>query len=103
MFNNAELFRRRIRESLKRNREAFESEQLNRDALDQLLGLSEVQIRSILPAGAHLDVYANLVSVVKEATRANVDQAELRRAIEQLGELAVSIAKKVPQLAVLLS
>ena len=40
-----------------------------------------------------------LVTVVKEASRVNLAQADLRARIEELGEAAVAIARRVPGLA----
>ena len=42
-----------------------------------------------------------MISVVKEASRANIDQAELKATIRELGDVAIAIAKKVPSLAAL--
>ena len=41
--------------------------------------------------------------VVKEASRVNLEQAELVNRIKSLGDVAVSIAKKVPTLAAMLA
>lgn len=99
MSEDAELFRRRVRASLIRNRETFEKSSEYRKMLDGLLGLSEEEIRGVLPAGTPKDDYLNLISVVKEATRVNVNQAELKARIEYLGETSLALAMKVPQLA----
>lgn len=70
--------------------------------LKGLLGLSEEEIYSIAPGTTDLETYAVLVKVVEEASQNNHSQAELANNIKSLGKVAVSIAKKVPQLAVLL-
>lgn len=101
MSEDAELFRRRIKASLARNREAFENDSDYKLLLDSLLGLSEEEIAKVIPKGSSKDDYANLISVVKEATRLNVSQAELKRQIEVLGSTATALAKKVPRLATL--
>ena len=49
------------------------------------------------PDGTDLEVYAKLVSVVKEASRDNVAQAGLKATIMELGSVAVTIAKKGPE------
>lgn len=93
------LFRQRVRASLLRNREVFAADghiaQMHKD----LLGLSASQLHAILPRTTAEADYTNLISVVKEATRLNISQAELRGRIESLGEGAISIAKSVSSLA----
>jgi hypothetical protein len=91
-------FKRNLEASLKRNREAFEgrySEQLH-----ELLGVSEQDLARVSPnpETSKMD-YNNLISVVKEASRANVSQATLRSQIKSLGAGAVEIAKLVGGLA----
>lgn len=98
--NARTLFRRRVRESMKRADEAFRGEY--RDEINALLGLSRADIDQLRPGTTDLDAYDRLVEVVKEASRVNLEQAELARRIRELGELAVRIASKVPRLAAIL-
>ena len=93
-------FRRRVRTSFERADEAFRGQYA--EEIQGLLGLSEADIDKITPGNVDLQTYHRLIEVVKEASRVNVAQAELKRQIEALGEVAVQIAKKVPKLAALL-
>jgi hypothetical protein len=52
-----------------------------------------------VPDKADLETYDRLIEVVKEASRVNVKQAELKQRIEALGSVAISISKKVAGLA----
>jgi hypothetical protein len=74
------LFRRRVRIALDRADEAFEGKY--RDAIDELSGLSRAEVDAITPGMNDLRVYA-----------------ELRARIEELGEVAVAIARKASRLA----
>jgi hypothetical protein len=94
------LFRRRVRTALDRADEAFRGKY--KDAIDELSGLSRAEIDAITPGTTDLRVYNELIEVVKEASRVNLAQAELRQRIEQLGDVAVAIARKAPRLAALL-
>ncbi|HVS11986.1 MAG TPA: hypothetical protein VMS76_19130 [Planctomycetota bacterium] len=93
-------FRRRLREELRKNREAFEG--TYKSELDSLLGLSREEIDRVTPDATDLEVYDQLITVVKEASRTNVSQTELKTRIQELGDVAVSIAKKAQPLARLL-
>jgi len=46
-----------------------------------------------------VETYEKIIVVVKEASRKNISQAELGQRINQLGEVAITIAKKVGGLA----
>jgi hypothetical protein len=95
----AEEFKKKMKKKLEENRKIFEgkySEQLN-----GLLGLSKEEIDLITPDMTDLEIYANLISLVKEATKSNLNQAQLIKQIKDLGDVAVEIAKKVPTLAAL--
>lgn len=90
-------FRARLKQKMAENREAFEhhySEELN-----ELMGFSRAEIDAITPDTTDLLAYDNLITLVKEASRVNLAQAQLKAEIEELGEIAVTIAKKVPRLA----
>jgi len=92
-----EEFKRRLREKMAENREAFEGQY--KDQLNGLMGLSKAEIDSITPDLTDLEIYDQLITVVKEASRVNLAQAELKSHIEELGEIAIKIANKVPTLA----
>lgn len=92
-----EDFRKRIKEQLEENRKAFEG--IYKDGLNELLGLSKADIDKITPDTTDMEIYDGLITVVKEASRINVSQAELKNRIEELGNIAIEIAKKVPSLA----
>lgn len=92
-----EEFKRRLREKMAENRQAFEGEY--KDQINGLMGLSKTEIDSITPDTADLEIYDQLITVVKEASRVNLAQAQLKERIEELGEVAVKITRKVPSLA----
>ncbi len=75
---------------------------LYKKELNQLVGLSKEEIDSITPETTDLKIYAVLIKVVEKASKDNLSQAQLIENIKALGDVAVQIAKKVPQLAVLL-
>jgi len=97
MAEDIEAFRRSLRASLKKNREAFEGKYA--EQIEGLLGLSREEIDLITPDATDMETYDQLVTVVKEASRANLRQAELKAQIEALGETAIAIAGKVGSLA----
>lgn len=97
MGNGTDDFRNRVKEKLKENREAFEGQY--KDELSKLLGLSKDEIKKITPDGTAIEVYQNLISVVQEASRVNLSQAELKTRIEELGSVAIQISKMVAPLA----
>ena len=88
-----------LREILKRNREAFKGKY--KKEINDLLSLSRSEIDAITPGTTDLDIYDALIEVVKEASRRNLAQAELKDRIERLGEVALKIAKLIPSLALL--
>jgi hypothetical protein len=97
MSETADDFRKRIKKQLEENRKAFEG--IYKDGLNELLGLSKADIDKITPDTTDMEIYDGLITVVKEASRINVSQAELKNRIEELGNIAIEIAKKVPSLA----
>lgn len=93
-------FERDLEEALKRSHEAFMGRY--RDEVEALAGLSRDEIDEITPDATDLETYDKLMTVVKEASRKNLAQAELKARIEALGKTAIAIAKKVAGLAALL-
>lgn len=93
-----EEFKARMRQKMTENREAFEGQYQNE--LKALMGLSKAEIDQITPGTTDLETYDAIISIVKEASRVNLEQAELRQRIEELGDVAVKIAEKVPGLLV---
>lgn len=96
-----EKMRQELRAIAKKNRQAFEgafSEEIN-----GLLGLSRDEVDAVTPDTTDLAAYAELIEVVKDASRRNLTQADLKRRIRGLGEVSVTLAKKVGPLAKLLS
>lgn len=96
-----EEYRKKLKERAKRNRDAFMGQY--RDELNALLGLSKEEIDKITSDTTDLEVYAQLISVVKEASADNVDQAELKDRIMELGKVGIEIAKRIPALVDLLT
>jgi len=86
-----------LKEILLKNHEAFVGKYAKE--IDELLGLSRSEIDAIAPGTTDLEVYDQLVTVVKEASRRNLSQAKLKARIETLGDIAITIAKKSTKLA----
>lgn len=93
-------FQQRLMDQLKTSREAFDGSY--KVELSQLAGLSRAEIDAVVPGITDIQKYDALIAVVKEASRVNLAQAELKLQIEKLGGVAVTIAKKVPSLAAIL-
>jgi len=91
-----EAFEADLDASLKRGREAFDGKY--KKQLNELAGLSRAEIDAITPDITDLQKYDDLITVVKEASRVNLSQAQLKQQIEKLGEIAVKIAKRIPSL-----
>lgn len=89
-------FKKKLKERAEINRKAFESE--HKEMLVGLLGLSQDEIERV-SVDVGIETYSQLIAVVQEASAANLSQAELRERIEDLGAVAVSIAKRVSKLA----
>lgn len=94
---NLEAFETDLDATLERGREAFRGRY--KDELNELAGLSRAEIDAITPDMTDLQKYDELITVVKEASRVNLTQTQLRRKIEALGATAVKIARRVPSLA----
>lgn len=96
---DSNAFRKKIQERANVNRKAFEG--LYREEIDGLLGLSREDLKKITPEITSNEIYLQLITVVKEASAANISQAELKRNIISLGKVAIEIAKQLPKLAAL--
>ncbi|WP_319590174.1 hypothetical protein [uncultured Draconibacterium sp.] len=70
--------------------------------LDNLTGLSKKEIDAVTPGTEDLRIYSVLVKVVEQASKKNISKAQLANDIKELGDIAVKIAKKIPELASLL-
>ena len=92
----AEEYRKKLKERAERNRKAFKGQY--KDELNKLMGLSKKEIDEITPDTTDLEIYAQLISIVKEASAENISQAELKANIIALGEVGIKIAKKIPAL-----
>jgi hypothetical protein len=105
MSNGDDEYRRMIEAQLDdiyaRVREAFRGKY--RDQIKALLGISRADIEAITPDPTNMEKYDMLMEVVKEASRKNMEVAQLKERIENLGEVAVKIAKHVPSVAALLA
>lgn len=95
-----DAYRKKVRNALKHSDEAFRGEYA--DAIAGLLALSEADVQAISPDPTCLETYDKLIAVVKEASRVNIAQAELRQQIVGLGNVAVAIARRIPRLSQLL-
>jgi hypothetical protein len=94
-------FERALDAELKKGSEAFRGK-YGRE-LDELAGLSRKEIDAISPGITDLETYDRLITVVKEASRVNLAQANLKKQILKLGDTAIKIAKRVPAFAAILA
>lgn len=92
-----DAYRKRLQERARANRLAFEGQY--REEIEGLLGLSRMELDRITPDITDLEIYDQLITVVKEASASNIAQAELKSRVMELGAVAISIAKHVPKLA----
>jgi hypothetical protein len=92
-------FERDLQNALKSSHEAFVGQYAAE--INALAGLSREEIDALAPGTTDLETYDKLMTVVKEASRKNLAQAQLKARIEDLGDIAIEIAKKVPKLAAL--
>jgi len=90
---NDDDFEKAVNEVLERNKTALMGKYSKE--LGSLLKLSDSQLSAIVPNRTRTATYNNLISVVNEASRANVQQADLQNKISALGKDAVNIAKLV--------
>ncbi len=74
-----------------------------KEELNGLSGLSAEEVDSITADTSDLRVYSVLIKVVENASKENLTKAQLVDDIKSLGDIAIKIAKKVPQLATLLN
>jgi len=72
---------------------------LYKEELNKLTGLSKKDIDAIVPGTEDLKTYSVLIEVVKRASKENLSQAQLIQNIKSLGNIAIKIAKKIPQFA----
>ncbi len=93
-------FEKDLEETLEAGRIAFTG--LYKNELNSLSGLSKTEIDAITPGITDLQKYEELITVVKAASQANLDQAALKEQILKLGDVAVTIARCVPSLAKIL-
>lgn len=96
---NLDAYKADLDETVKKGREAFKGRY--KEQLNELCGLSVAEIDKITPDMTDLEKYDELITVVKEASRVNLSQAQLKAQIEELGSIAIKIAKRVPSLATL--
>jgi hypothetical protein len=89
--------RRELRAIIKKNRDVFEGKYA--EEISGLLGLSREEIDAITPDATDLATYDLLIEVVKDASKKNLSQAELKARLKELGGVALDIAKKVGPLA----
>jgi len=82
---------------LVRAREAYEGRY--QEEIQELLGLSVVEIAALMPHLADPDLYEVLVSVVMDASRRDLPEEALRGRIDALGQGVVGIARLVRTLS----
>ncbi len=93
--------RKRLEERSREIEKAFEGEY--QEHIQGLLGLSRKELDKITPDATDVEIYDKLIAVVRTASAENIQQAELKAYIMELGEIAVNIAKRVPRLASILA
>lgn len=76
---------------------------LYKTELNKLVGLSRDEVDAVTPGTEDLRVYSVLIKVVEKASKENISKAQLAANIRELGDVAVSIAKKITELAKLLT
>lgn len=91
-----ESFEERLQRRIEENRRAFHG--LYANQLNALMGLSRDEIDAIVPGTTDLEIYSQLITVVNQASSVNLEQAALKSRIQNLGEVALKIASKVPGL-----
>jgi hypothetical protein len=94
-----EAFKKALDEDLKQNEAVFKGKYS--EQLQELLGLTDGEIKEVCPGAQSAQDYDRLIAVVREASRSNLSQADLTNQIEALGANAVKIAKLVGGLAAL--
>jgi hypothetical protein len=90
-------YKERMKQRAIINRAAFTG--LYKTEIDKLHELSKEEIDLITPDTTDLEIYAQLIDIVKEASATNESQAALKEQIVELGEIGIEIAKKIPSLA----
>jgi hypothetical protein len=94
-----EAFKKALDEDLKQNETVFKGKYS--EQLQELLGLTDAEIKEVCPGAQAAQDYDKLIAVVREASRSNLSQADLANQIKALGANAVQIAKLVGGLAAL--
>jgi hypothetical protein len=93
---------RALEASLLQTQMAFDNGDGNDNHLKNISALSLDDIAEAIPAGGGTAAHADLIRLLEEATRDNMQQAELGTRITSLGQSAMAIAKLVPSLAAIL-
>lgn len=75
---------------------------LYKKQLAELKGFTQDEKNKIIPNAEADQVYVKLIELVENASKENLSKAKLIENINNLGEVAVGIAKKVPSLAMIL-
>lgn len=96
-----EAFKEDLELTLEKSRAAFKGKY--KAELNALAGLSREEVDAITPDATDLEIYDQLMTVVKEASRVNLTEVEFKAQVHRLGHIAFQIARKVPSLAALLA
>jgi|LGOV01.1.fsa_nt_gb hypothetical protein len=89
--------RKKLRDRYKKIHKSFTGEYA--EELKALQGLSKDEIGDITPDNTDIEIYRKLIAIIEEASERNYTQADLLEEVKELGEIAITIAKKVPVLA----
>jgi len=70
--------------------------------LDELTELLKEELSKLTSNKTDEAVYAALIALVAQASKENLDQTHLIDRIKEMGDVAIKLAKKVPNFATLL-
>jgi ClpP class serine protease len=90
-------YKERLKQRALQNRAAFNG--IYKDEINDLQALSKDEIDKITLDNTDMEIYSQLIEVVKEASASNETQAVLKEQILELGDIAIKIAKEIPKLA----
>lgn len=77
---------------------AKRADELLENELEALKQATTTDLESLRPHVADEETYNKLIEVVEESTRNNESLAQLKERIEKLGEIGLSMAKRIIQL-----
>ena len=73
----------------------FETDAELAESLDAIGGMSEADLRKVMPAAIDEDSFASLLKILNDATKSNEAKATAIREITGLADIAIGLAKKL--------